>query len=312
MANETTEPQGTPLVSQDMLDAQPTEEELRLPTNEELTAKEAENGNDGSDNQDGEGGEDTGDADGPPDAGGDSNPDESAQAPEAQVEAVEYVDDPGDFTPGDYSFEVMVYDQEGKNGKVHKIADLDAWDALLETEPNLGSSAAVLRAERAAQRMDRGVERDKRDYDARRAEYDEAVKAQEQRDATTLQWQQELDYLVNKGELPPMPAELHVSKANWKDPKVAGQPAVKAQLALLDYFRNENAQRAKVGLAPMTSLLDAYNGYARQQEQQQARSNRQAAATARKEAGGKVAASAPKPATTAPRGIAVGRVGVLD
>ncbi len=109
-----------------------------------------------------------------------------------------------------------------------------------------------------------------------------------------------------------MPAEYHVAKANWNDPTVAKQPAVKAQLELLAYFRSENATRTKAGLAPMTSLLDAWNGYAREQEKTQAKDNRQSNIAARRTGAAAVASTSPRPATAAPKGIAIGRVGMLD
>jgi hypothetical protein len=298
------EVQGTPLVSQEMLEAQPAPEEMVLPTNADVIANEDETDKDSK----------TGEGDGNADAKTDDGGADNSANPQAQAEEVVYeeVADPGEFTPGDYSFEVQIYDAEGKNPKVTKITSLEQWDELLESDPNLGNSAAVAKAFRAQSKMDRGQEDDKKQWEKAKAEYDEAVKGQETREAQTMQWQNELDYLVSKNELPPMPKEFHVSTANWADPEVAKQPAVKAQMDLLAYFRTENATRAKAKLAPMTSLLDAYQGFARQQEKAQNQSNRQANITARKEAGAKVASSSPRPATAAPRGVSVGRTGVLD
>lgn len=296
MAEEETH--GTPLVPEGMTDPDPAE--LVLPTNADLVDEESSGDNPDEPTT----GEEV-------DAGG--GDDTTDEAPEAQGEVqYETVADPGDFSPGDYSFKVTTYDEEGKNPKVHKITDLTAWDTLLETEPNFGTSAAVLRAERNAQKMDRGIERDKARYDAAKTEYDEAVRSQEEMKARTLQWQNELDYLVGKGELPPMPKEFHVAKADWNDPAVAGQPAVKAQMELLNYFRKENDARAKAGLAPMASLLDAYNGFARERDKETTKQAKATVAAQRTAAAGKVAGSAPRPATAAPRGIAVGRTGVLN
>ncbi len=296
--------QGTPLVPEGMVDPDPAV--MVLPTNADLEAQNDEN----PDKKEGEGAPaDTGDGEAAkkPDDGGAADPDVEAEAPTQYEE----VADPGEFTPGDYTFEATVYDEEGKNPKTHKIVSLEQWDELLETEPNFGTSAAVLRAERAAQKMDRGIERDKARYDEQRASYEDAVKQQEARDTQTLQWQSELDYLVTKGELPPMPKEFHVSTADWSKVEVKAQPAVKAQMDLLAYFRTENATRAKAGLAPMSSLLDAWNGYAREQEKVAASTTRTQNIEARKAAGAKVASSSPRPATAAPKGISVGRTGLL-
>ncbi len=297
MNEEDNKPTGTPLVPADMVE--PDAAEMVLPTNADVVADE-EGGSDNPDEPEAGKEVDTG--------GGDDTP---AAAPEAQVQA-EVVDDPGEFAPGDYSFEVTVYDENGANPKVHKVGSLEAWDELLETEPNLGTSAAVLKAERSAQKMDRGIERDKAKWDDQKTEYDEAVKAQEEANAWTTNATAELDYLVAKGELPPMPKEFHITTADWNKPDIAKQPAVKAQMELLDYFRKENATRIKAGLQPMKSLLDAYNGFARERDKETTKLARANVTEARRAQAGKVSGSAPRPATAAPKGVAVGRIGVLD
>ncbi len=298
----TTEPTGTLLVTpQDIANAE-GHEGMALPTNAELLEQENE---DKTTNNEGDtAGEDGGQvSDGAADTA-----DTKGQAEEVVYQEVA---DPGEFTPGDYSFEVTVFDAEGKNGKAVKVTSLDQWDELLESDPNLGNSAAVARAFRAQSKMERGQEDDKKAYDKQKVEYDQAVTDAGAREAQTEQWGKELDYLVAKGELPPMPKEFHVSTANWADPTVKAQPAVKAQLQLLDYFRAENASRQKAGLTPMSSLLDAYQGFAREQEKTQAKADRQQTNETRRNMGAKVAASAPRPATTAPKGISVGRTGLL-
>ncbi len=296
---ESTEIQGTPLVSPEALAEAEVAEGLHLPTNAELLANDetttSESNTDGTD-----GGQVPG--------GAADTTDTKVQTPEVVYEEVA---DPGEFTPGDYSFEVTVFDAEGKNPKVTKITSLDQWDNLLESDPNLGNSAAVARAFRAQTKMERGHEDDQKVWEKAKQEYDQAVETSQARDAQTVQWQNELDYLVSKNELPPMPKEFHVATANWSDPAVAKQPAVKAQMELLEYFKTENAARIKAKLTPMSSLLDAYQGFARQQEKTQTQSDREANAQARKNAGAKVAASAPRPATTAPKGISIGRTGLL-
>jgi len=296
MADEVVQPEGTLLVTPEDIANAEGAEGLHLPTNAELLENEEAKDKEGN-------------TDGGQVPGGTPDP----AAPKAQAEEVVYeeVADPGEFTPGDYSFELTVFDAEGKNPKVVKITSLDQFDTLLESDPNLGNSAAVARAFRAQTKMERGLEDDTKAYEAKKQEYDQTVQNAAARESQMSQWQSELDYLVGKGELPPMPAELHVSKANWNDPTVAKQPAVKAQMELLEYFRVENAARTKAKLAPMTSLLDAYQGFARQAEKAQTQSDRELNAQARKNAGAKVAPSAPRPATTAPKGISIGRTGLL-
>ncbi len=295
----------TPLVPEDMHDPEP--EELVLPTNADLIANE--DGNDDDNQKDGDA--DTDPAEGGEGADDDSTEPTEAPEPEEPQAQVEYLDDPGDFTPSDYSFEVVTYDQEGANPRSHRVKSLEDWDDLLDSAPNFGTGAAMLKAERAAQRMDRGIENDRREYERQKVEYDEAVKAQEESNRATMQWQNELDYLVAQGDLPPMPAEYHVSRADWKKPDVARQPAVKAQMELLAYFRTTNAARTKAGLAPMTSLLDAYQGMENQKLKTANAATRQQASDNKKAAAAKVSGSAPRPATAAPKGIAIGRIGAL-
>ncbi len=302
--------QGTPLVPADMVEPDPAA--MTLPTNADLLAEEQENADDKKE-EGAASGDDAGETPGEADASGTPDP---PPAQEAQVQ-YEEVADPGTFTPGDYSFEVQVFDGEGKQLlKTIKVTSLEQWDEVIaELDSNgqsFGPTIAAVRAQRAAERMDRGIEQDKAKYENAKAEYDKAVEDQAGRDRWTGQAAAELDYLVAKNELPPMPKEFHVSTANWKDPKVASQPAVKAQMELLKYFRTENATRAKAGLAPMTSLLDAWNGYAREQEKAATKDNKTANIAARRDAGSKVASTSPRPATAAPKGIAVGRTGLLD
>lgn len=290
---------GTPLVSQEMLDNEEEAADFRLPTNQELIDDQGKDDDNQAENKDG-GGDDA--------AGGDNSSQgqqAKTQTPPAE-EQVEYVEDPGDFAPGDHSFEVTVYDEKGANPKAVKIASPEEWYKLMETEPNLGTSGAVAKAFSAASKMEREIDGEHKDWEKRKKEFEEATKAQEAREETVNLWVREMDYLAEQGEIPPMPADLKT--ANWSDPAVAKQPAVKAQIEILNYMRDENQRRAKVGLKPMTSVLDAYEGFARQRDRSAAATAKTTAAEARKAAGAKVAGSAPAPASAAPRGVSVGRV----
>lgn len=233
-----------------------------------------------------------------------------AEAPAAQAEQVIEIDDPGEFSPKDYSFDVMVFDGEGKRGRSQKISSIDQWEQLLDTDPNFGSATALLKAERLANKMDIGTERDKSDYDAKKAEYDQAVETQQAREQATTNMVNEIAYLVDRGELPRVSTEY--ANADWSDPKVAAQPGVKEQIALLDYMASENARRTKAGLSPTTSLLDVWASYQLDEAKKTSQTQREQAAQARKDAGARVAGVAPNPVTAAPRGIMIGRGGSLD
>lgn len=283
---DTTEVVGTPLVTQADIDNQASPEELRLPTNAELMAKTEPTSEDADESVDGD--------------ELDAEDDDELDAELGELED-EVVEDPGPFVPGDYGFEVTVYDDEGKHPKTVKINSLDQWDELLETNPNLGTGVAVSRAQRAVDRMDRNIERDRSEWEAKKAEYEEAVQQSEAQSQILDQWEAEVNYLIDKGELPPITAKLR--KADWSDPEVAKHPAVKAQIELLRYMQQENVERQKSGLKPMRSVLDAHEGFARGKGVPSAASSPQ----------GQTTVTSPKsPTRLAPKGIAVGRVGALD
>lgn len=212
--------------------------------------------------------------------------------------------DPGDYTPADYSFDVQVYDEDGKNGKTVKIKTVDQWDELLDSNANLGTGAAVGRALRQAGKMEANLERDEANWETAKAAYEAQVESTNNQSQSITNMSNEIAYLAGKGELPPVSAELE--NADWSDPNVAKQPGVKERLELLTYMRNENNARTKAGLAPMTSVLDAFNAFQLDQNRKQAVTDRRAAGEARKTAGAKVAGSAPNPAVLAPKGVAVG------
>lgn len=218
--------------------------------------------------------------------------------------------DPGNFTPGDYSFEVVAYDAEGKSPKTHRIKSVEQWDELLDKDPNLGTAAALLKAQRAASKMETGLERDQREYDAKKAAYDGEKAQIAARQEATDTMVAEIGYLQSKGDLPEV-AKKYVD-ADWSDPEIAKQPGVKEQLALLNYMKKENKARVAAKLKPMTSILDAFNAYQIDQARRGNVQRKQTAGVQRKAAGARVAATTPAPASGgAPAGISVGRGGSL-
>jgi hypothetical protein len=230
------------------------------------------------------------------------NPTVPVQAPQTP--------DPGVFTPGDYTFEVVVYDAEGKSPKIHKIKSVDDWDELLERDPNLGSASALLKAQRAVSKMENSQEREQREFDAKKAKYNAEKAEIDQRQQATDTMVAEIGYLQGKGDLPEV-AKKYVD-ADWSDPEVAKQPGVKEQLALLNYMKKENKARIAAKLKPMTSILDAFNAYQIDRARKGQPAVRAQAAAQRKAQGARVAAVSPAPASGgAPAGISVGRGGSL-
>ena len=219
------------------------------------------------------------------------------------------VPDPGEYVPNDYAFEVIVYDGEGKNARTHKIKSVDEWDELLERDPNLGSASALLKAQRAATKMETGLERDRREYDTKKSAFEQEKATIDNRQAATATMVSEIGYLQSKGKLPQVDAKY--VDADWSDPEIAKQPGVREQLRLLNYMRDENKARVAAKLKPMTSILDAYNAYVADNAERDNTTRRRTAGQQRKAAGARVASVSAAPVGNAPAGISVGRGGSL-
>jgi hypothetical protein len=241
--------------------------------------------------------------------------DEGTAADAAESEAaeeeqpVETLEDPGEFQPQDYSFEVTVYDEEGSKPKSVKIASIDEWEKLLADEPNLGSSLAVNKAFRQAQKMESNIERDYQQWSEAKKEYEEALEQDQVTQKRNDTIFNEMSYLIERGDLPKLTTE-EMNNLNWNDPAVVkAHPNIAAHAELLQYMRTENATRLKAGLTPLQSALDAYNAMQLDTRRKQDIEARKAAGEARKAAGARVASGTTTPISMAqPRGIAVGRV----
>lgn len=219
------------------------------------------------------------------------------------------VENPGEFTPNDYSFDITVFDSEGKNAKTVKIKDSDAWDQLLESDPNLGSAAALAKGLRLAAKMESNIDRDRDAYDKQKADYDSAVAAEAARTQALNTMTAEIDYLAKNGDLPDI--DVKYVNADWTDKEIAKQPGVKERTELLTFMRNENNKRNRLGLKPITSVIDAFNAYERQNSKTRQIDSKKLAGQQRKAAGSVVAPASPSQNTTAPKGISVGRGGNL-
>lgn len=218
-------------------------------------------------------------------------------------------EDPGEYVPQDYSFEVTIYDDEGKNGKQVKVSTIEQFEELLEKDVNFGSPSALLKAQRLATKMESNSERDKRAWEEKKNKFDSQVQSVQEQQETVNAIASEIMYLVGKGKLPPV--DKQYANADWSDPEVAKQPGVKEQVELLNYMRKENDARLKAGLKPLTSALDAYNAMQLETRDTQARNAKREAAEARKNAGARIAGTSPAPVSNTPKGISVGRGGSL-
>lgn len=235
--------------------------------------------------------------------------------PEEAEDVIE-IEDPGQFTPADYSFEVTTY-SEDKDGnatksKTVKVTSIAQWEELLADDPNLGSSLAVNKAFRAAQKMESNLESDQKAHEAKKSEYDKAVSDQAQNEATTNAWAAEINYLEERGDLPKVPAKF--KNVPWigqnADQEALKDDSVKAQIELLEYMRKENTKRRKLGLSNLGPEA-AFNARLRDTRQKKSDDTKKKSEVARKEAGARIAGSSPNPVTVAPKGIAVGVGGSL-
>lgn len=229
-----------------------------------------------------------------------------------EPEEVVYLEDPGEFQPKDYSFEVVTYDEEGKKPKTHKIDSIDKWDELLETDPNLGSGSALLKAQRLATRLETNVDRDQAEWQKTKDEYDKALADQNRSEAVTNTWANEIAYLEQNGSLPKVSEKF--KNVPWAGPEAdkdaLADENVKAQIDLLDYMKKENSKRRKLGLSDLGPEA-AFNARLRDVGEKKASEEKKKSGEARKEAGSRIAGSTPNPVTVAPKGIAVGVGGSL-
>lgn len=219
------------------------------------------------------------------------------------------VPDPGAYEPKDYSFDVTVFDAEGKNGHVVKVTSPEQYDSLLEADTNFGSAAALMKAQRNSSKMETNAERDKSDYDARKKNFEDAKAEADAANAGAQTLVNEVKYLEERGDIPKI-APAYVN-ANWDDPEVKKQPGIAEQMAIMDVMVKESRIRTKAGLAPVTSFLEGYRIWKDDQRTTRQTTTKQVAGEARRAAGARVAGSTPSPVSAVPKGISVGRAGSL-
>ena len=183
--------------------------------------------------------------------------DDSIDDTESIVDTTVYPVDPGDFVPQDYSFDVTVFNEDGKKPKVVKIKTIEDYEQLLDNDVNFGSAVAVMKAQRLAAKLELNQERDLREYKTKKDSYDSQIKEINQTQESNTQIASEINYLVAQGKLPELSADLQV--ANWSDPTVAAKPGIKEHVELLKYIVKENALREKSGLHSRMTIIDGYN-----------------------------------------------------
>jgi len=267
-------------------------QEAEVVDDEEVVDEELENDDEDDDSKDDEQEDDDNEED-----------DEPEQHEAFKVEVP--TSDPGEFVPNDYSFEVTL------DGKSHKITSPEQAEEFADEHAEEFDAKSLLKFMRQASRMEDRLERDREEFEAKKAAFDEANKSAQEQQATINNIANEITYLVSKGKLPKVDAKYVT--ADWSNPDVAKQPGVKEQVELLNFMRTENDARKKAGLAPITSALDAFNAWELERKDTSEEDEENRRAQARKKASSRVAGTSPAPVNMkAPKGIAVGRAMSLD
>lgn len=209
------------------------------------------------------------------------------------------VQDPGEYTPADYSFETTLAD-----GKTVKINTPEEADKLSEEPDNFKTPKQLLDFITRTTSMKNKLDRDKQKWQDQKDTFDSQVEIENGRIETVNAVANEITYLVGKGKLPKVAAEY--ANADWSDPEVAKQPGVKEQVALLTYMNKENAVRAKAGIKAF-GPVDAFTAMQSDEAEQAKITARKEAGEQRKAAGAKVAGVSPtQTGAYVPKGIAVG------
>lgn len=236
-------------------------------------------------------------------------PEDEEEVPEtvtyADPEPLVTVQDPGEYTPGDYSFEVVL-----KDGKTKKISTPEQAEALADDPDNFETPKQLMEFINKQNKMNTSLDRDREKYDTQKKTFDDQTASESERLETINTLANEFKYLEDKKMIPKVPAEYRA--ADWTDPEVANKPGVKEQIDLLNYMTKENASRKKAGVKELSSAIDAYSGWQLEVSKSKEADETKAAGEARKAAGARVAGSSPaQQGSFVPKGIAVGNPNVF-
>lgn len=234
------------------------------------------------------------------------NDDNSSEEVYSEPDPIVTIDDPGEYTPADYSFEVIL-----KDGKSVKISSPEEADKIADDPDNFETPKQLSDFLKKSLSMSNKLERDKEKFDEQKAKFTEQTKLENERMETIANISNEFEYLANNGLLPKVDPKY--INADWSDPEVAKQPGVKEQIELLNYMVKENEKRAKNNIKPFTSALDAFNAFTLDKDRKAQAKELKEAGQARRNAGAKVSGvSAGDGVPYVPKGIAVGNPRKLD
>lgn len=230
----------------------------------------------------------------------------------SEPEPLVTVEDPGEYRPADYSFEVTL-----KDGRTTKVSTPEEADRLSEDPDNFETPKQLLDFIKKSTQMQNKLDKDYEKWESQNKTFQEQTETETQRRENIENFVSEFNYLVNKGLVPKI--DKQYVDADWSDPEIAKQSGVKEQIALLNYMVKENEERSRAKIKPLTSMIDVYNAWMQDEDHQKAEAKRKeaeeaqkAAGEARKAAGARIAGVSPsQQGTYVPKGIAVGNPNVF-
>jgi len=241
-------------------------------------------------------------------SGGDETEESEADTSEIDAYRTSAVD-PGDFKPaGDYSFEVTTLD--GKSHKISSSEEADNFAVALDKNPELISASQFVAFNRGLARMERLLEAEQWAWKNQKEAFAKEQAVTETRNATLSQWDKEIKYLRERGDLPTITSQFN--NADWADAEIAKEPAVKETIELFDWMEGENGRREKVGLEPIKSVLDAFEIREAQTLRQELKGTKNKAIKTRQAKGAMVGGNAPHVPSNTPKDTIIGEGGSLN
>lgn len=184
-----------------------------------------------------------------------SKPDETSKTDKPVVDKPTPTEDPGEFKPADYSFEVSTTD-----GKTHKITtpeDAETFASQLDDNPEQLTASAFAKFTSKLAVMEQGIAADKREFEANKQTFESQQELEDTRIKTVESISNGLDYLQAQGKIANIPAELDTKDIKWEDH--SDNPAIKERIDLLAYMSKDNDERMKHGLEPSFDVVAVYN-----------------------------------------------------
>lgn len=230
--------------------------------------------------------------------------DKTAEEDEQHSEPVSVVttEDPGEYKPADYSFEVTL-----KDGKTVKVSTPEEAEKIADDPDNFETPKQLMDFINKQNKMVRNLDRDYDKWESQKKTYDEQVATEKERQETVQNLANGFEYLIAKGLMPKIdPAD---AVADWSNPEIAKHAGVKEHIELINYMTKENEARQKAGIPVLSSALDAYNAWKLENAGKQEEEERKTAGEQRRAAGARVApVSSGSTGAYVPKGISVGRV----